>query len=40
MFGNATFAGNGLRQMASGYWVVGNLYAAQRFVGDIKDMCL
>ena len=40
MLGKASLAGCGLIQMASGYWVVGNLDAAQRFVGDIENMCL
>jgi len=40
MLGKASLAGCGLIQMASGYWVVGNLDAAQRFVGGIENMCL
>jgi len=40
MLGKASLAGCGLIQMASEYCVDWDLDAAQRFVGDIENMCL
>ena len=40
MFGKATLAVAGLQRYEVIYWAAWDLYAAQRFVGDIEYMCL
>ena len=40
VFGKATLAVAGLDRYEVRYWAAWDLYAAQRFVGDIEYMCL